>query len=141
MNFSNAQKLATVLSEWARPALTDLATSRILDMPFLQSAQAMLINTGLVGRNYSLGNELKPFANNIVDSLLVPVLTEYLSKVPDGALPKMAHSVVNTAMQQPRFSVLDGLIEFAKEDMQELKELLDKNIPIEEEGESYELIK
>jgi hypothetical protein len=36
---------------------------------------------------------------------------------------------------------LDGLIEFSKDDMLELKTLLDKNMPTEEEAEKYEVIK
>lgn len=141
MQFSNAQKLAAVLSSWARPAISELATSKVTNMPFLQSIQGMIINSGLVGRSYNIGNEIKPFANNIVDALLVPILTDYMSRMPDEALPKLAHSIVDTAIQQPKFSVLDGLIEFSKDDMLELKTLLDKNMPTEEEAEKYEVIK
>lgn len=139
--YTNAQKLAAVLSTWARPAISQLATSKLMQFPFMKSMQAVLVNSGLVGQTYNIGNELRPFANNIVDAMLVPVLINYMSRVPDDALPKLAHSIVDTAMNQPRFGILDGLVEFSQDDMIELKDLLDKNLPIPPSEAMYEVIK
>lgn len=141
MQFSNSQKLAAVLSEWARPAIAELATSRLTQLPMLRSLQMVFVNSGLVCPGYNIGNEIKPFASNIVESMLMPTLTSYMSRIPDDALPAMAHSIVDTAISQPRFSILDGLIEFSREDLYELKELLDKNLPQEPANEKYEIIK
>lgn len=141
MQFSNSQKLAAVLSLWARPAISELATSKLIQLPFVRSVQAMLINSGIVGQSYSIGNEIKPFASNVIDAMFLPIITYYLSKIPDDTLPTLAHTIVDTALQQPRFGILDDLVEFSREDMAELKQLLDKNLPTLPAGEKYEVIK
>ncbi|MEE1004893.1 MAG: hypothetical protein UH685_06105 [Bacteroidaceae bacterium] len=142
MMYTNAQKLAAVLSTWARPAIAELAAGRLTQLPFMKSVQAMLVSSGIVGQTYNIGNELKPFASNIVNAMFTPLLVSYMSRVPDDTLPALAHSIVDTAMEQPMFSILDGLVEFSQDDMLELKDLLDKNLPIEPAAKiNYEVIK
>lgn len=141
MEYTNAQKLSAVLSEWARPGISQIATSKLCNLSMLKSFQQTMVGSGLVGQNYSIASEILPFANNAANILIQPMLCRYLSHIPDESLPQLAHSVVDTAMQQPSFSVLDGLVEFTQEDMTELKDLLVKNLPVCSIHEAYHVLK
>jgi len=140
MEYSNAQKLASVLTEWSRPAISQIAVTKLMNLSFLQSAQRSLISSGLVGMNYKVANDLMPFFSNSIDKILQPMLEGWLGKMPDSSLPSIAHSVVDSAMEQPKFSILDGLVEFEQNDIIELKDLLDKNLPLVA-SEGYHIIK
>lgn len=141
MEYSNAQKLAAVVSDWAHPAISQIASNKLGNLSMLRNLQTSIIQSGIVGQNYNIANEILPFVHNVVNSLVEPMMSKYLAQIQDDALPQLAHGIVDTAMQQPTFSVLGGLVEFTQDDMIELKDLLDKNLPIFEKGNSYQVIK
>lgn len=138
-NFSNSQKLASVLSEWARPAIAQIASTKLMGMPFMQSLQATIVGSGLVGANYNLASDVNPMIQPIINSLITPMLAKYFSNVPDEAIPSTARAIVNQMIAQGTFSILDGLVTFDPEDIAELDSLLSKNLPIED-TESYQVI-
>ena len=55
-----------------------------------------------------------------------------LSKIPDEAIPSMVHSIVDKAITNGEMSLFDGNIHFDKSDLEELKQLLIYNLPMEE---------
>lgn len=65
----------------------------------------------------------------LASSLVLPMLETYLSKIPDAAIPQMAHSVVDAAIGNGGMILMDGNITFDKSDMEHLKKLLDYNLP------------
>lgn len=140
MEYSNAKKLAAVVSYWAHPAISQIATGKIGTLAFVRQLEQTLVASGLVGQDYKVVSEISPFVTSAVDALIEPILEAYFGKVPDASLPKLVHNLVETAMLQASFSVLDGLVTFSREDMAELKVLLDKNLPVCD-GESYTIIK
>ena len=64
--YSNAEKLATVVAYWARPAISQVATTKLVQLPLMQSAQASLMASGMVGSGYSLASDIQPFVEPIV---------------------------------------------------------------------------
>lgn len=42
MEYKNSQILAAVVSEWARPAISQIATGNLMRLPMLQSLQATI---------------------------------------------------------------------------------------------------
>ncbi len=139
MEYSNAQKLAAVVSEWARPAISQIASSRLVRLPFIQSLQTAIQGSGMVGEGYNIANDLEPMMQPIVNSLITPMLTQYISSIPDENIPQMARSLVDKMKQQGTFSILDGLVTFEPQDIAELDQLLMKNIPVEH-TEGYQVI-
>jgi hypothetical protein len=63
---------------------------------------------------------------------LQPFLADYLRRIPDGAIPSMAHSLVENALKQGSLSLLEGNVIFEREDLEELQRLLRYNLPISE---------
>lgn len=139
MAFSNSQKLAAVLSEWARPAISQIASSKLMGLSFMQSLQSTIGGSGLVGPNYNLANDIAPLIQPIVNTLITPVLAKSFANVPDEAIPQTARAIVNQMKQQGTFTILDGLVTFDMDDINELDSLLLHNLPVEE-TEQYQVI-
>lgn len=138
--YSNAEKLATVVAYWARPAISQVATTKLVQLPLMQSAQASLMASGMVGSGYSLASDIQPFVEPIINSLVTPILNRYFEGIPDEAIPKTARAIVDKMKQQRTFSILDGLITFEEADILELDALLSKNLPVETDT-NYQLVK
>ena len=138
--YSNAEKLAPVVAYWARPAISQVATTKLVQLPLMQSAQASLIASGMVGSGYSLASDIQPFVEPIINSLVTPMLNRYYEGIPDEAIPKTARAIVDKMKQQRTFSILDGLITFEEADILELDALLSKNLPVETDT-NYQLVK
>lgn len=136
--FSNAQILAAVVTEWSRPAVSQLTAGRLCQLPPLQELQQSIVSTGLVPPSYRLQAEIEPFIVQAAPQLIEPILAQTFSRIPDASIPQLARTMVATAMQQPQFSVLDGLVTFDREDMQELLDLIELNLPLAE-SKSYKL--
>ena len=116
--FSNAQKLAAVLNKWAQPAIQGLLGSRLGQLPFIANIDAKLRSTGWVS----------------------PMLARYLQGIPDSAIPELAHKVVDDAIKVGSLSLFEGKVEFEKDDLEELKMLLQYNLPINVSANSYEVL-
>lgn len=138
--YSNAEKLASVVAYWSRPAISRIVTTKLMQLPFMQSAQATLTSSGIVGSGYNLASDIQPYIEPMINSLVTPMLSRYFEGIPDEAIPKTARAIVDRMKQQRTFSVLDGLITFEEADIMELDALLTKNLPVENET-SYQLIK
>jgi hypothetical protein len=96
-------------------------------------------STGWVSPMWSLAEELSPITENITTSMLSPLLSQYISRMPDEAIPQMAHDIVDGAIKNGSLSLFEGKIEFEKDDLVELKTLLKYNLPIGECKQGYEV--
>lgn len=139
MGYSNAQILSAVLSHWARPAVTQLATERLVRMPMLQAIQQRIVASGLVNTTYNIGNDITPLLSPIVNNVLQPYLERQLSQLPDEAIPSLAREILAQASSRGEYSLLDGAIVLDKEDITELQRLVEKNLPLPEREEAYEV--
>lgn len=114
---TNSYKLAAVITKWLHPNLQQIATAYI-------------------GGNAQM-RMLLPFVSYISDNTVTKAINGFLSKVPDSILPDMAHSIVDDAIKKGGFTV--GNIIFDSKDLQELKKLMDYNLPIED-SQDYTVI-
>lgn len=114
---TNSYKLAAVITKWIHPNIQQIAIS------YLGSNQQLRM--------------LLPFVNYISDNTVTKALNGFLSRVPDGMLPDMVHSVVDDAIKQGGFTI--GNLIFDAKDLQELKNLLNYNLPLEK-SEEYTVI-
>ena len=130
MEYSNSQILAAVVSEWARPAISQIAAGNLMRLPMLQSLQATISSLGIVSGNYALQKDIEPLIQPIVNSLITPMLARYFGQIPEESIPQMAHDIVEKMRGNGPVSVLEGMVTFDEEDITELSDLLDKNLPV-----------
>lgn len=138
MNFKNSQILAVVVSEWARPAISQIATGKLMHLPMLQSMQATIASLGLVSGDYALQKDIEPLIQPVVNSLVTPILAKYFGQIPEESIPQMAHDIVEKVRYNGPLSVLEGMVTFDEEDLDELADLLQKNLPVET-TETYQI--
>ena len=130
MEYKNSQILAAVVSEWARPAISQIAAGNLMRLPMLQSLQATISSLGIVSGSYALQKDIEPLIQPIVNSLITPMLARYFGQIPEESTPQMAHDIVEKMRNNGPVSVLEGMVTFDEEDITELSDLLDKNLPV-----------
>lgn len=138
MAYTNSQILAAVLNKWLQPVVSQLAGSRLQSLPFVQMIDNKVRSMGWVSQKWSIVGELSPMIEPLTNSLVQPVLGQYLSKVPDEAIPEMAHGIVDKALETGSLSIFEDKIVFEREDLEELKKLLEYNLPLKS-VEAYEV--
>ena len=110
MDYKNSQILAAVVSEWARPAISQIAAGNLMHLPMLQSLQATIGSMGLVSGNYSLQADIEPMIQPVVNALVTPMLAKYFGNIPEESIPQMAHDVVEQLRYKGQLSILEGVI-------------------------------
>lgn len=131
--YTNRQILAAVLNKWLQPALQQMASTKLMQLPFLLNIEAKVRSTGWVSPMWSLGNEVAPLLGGVTTQLVEPMISQYLQGIPDEAIPKMAHQLVENAIKQGQLSLFEGNVVFELCDLEELQRLLKYNLPIKEE--------
>lgn len=138
-NYTNAQKLAAVLNRWAAPLIGTLLQQNIGMMPIISNIEQKVRQSGWVSPQWSVMKELTPLMGNVTSFIIEPMLTRYLSGVPDESIPRMAHAIVDDALQKGQLSLLEGKISFDANDLTELKKYLNCNLPLGEDANGYEV--
>lgn len=130
MAYTNSQILSAVLNKWMQPVIIQLSQAKMSSFPFIQAIENKVRSTGWVSPNWSLMKELSPMVEPITNSLVQPILNKYLANVPDEAIPAMAHGIVDKAIENGRLELMEGKFIFDKDDLSELKKLLNYNLPL-----------
>lgn len=131
-NYTNAQILAAVLTKWGQPAIEQLTSGRLDNLPWMQAIANKVRSTGWVTPNWSLGRELSPVINSMTEAIVTPMIESYLSTMPDKSIPNIAHKFVDVAIENDGLSLFDGNVTFDKDDLMELKHYLEWNLPLDE---------
>lgn len=131
--FSNRQILSAVISRWLQPAINDMASAKLMQLPFLANIEAKVKSTGWVSPMWSMANEVAPLLGGVTTQLVEPMISQYLQGIPDEAIPKMAHQLVENAIAQGQLTLFEGNVVFELCDLEELQKLLKYNLPIKEE--------
>lgn len=116
-----------------QPALAQLAGAKLMRLPFLANIEAKIKSTGWVSPMWSMANEVTPLLGGVVTQVVEPIIADYLQGIPEQAIPKMAHQLVENAMKQGQLSLFEGNVVFELCDLEELHKLLKYNLPIVEE--------
>lgn len=127
------------MSFWARPALTQLATSRLSSLPMMQSLQQSIVASGLVSQAYNISADLMPIMAPVINNLLQPYLERQLAQLPDESIPALARDVLAEAEKKGSMSIMDGFLTLEAQDIQELRQLVEKNLPMADR-QGYEVI-
>lgn len=131
--WSNRQILAAVLNKWLQPALQQMAGAKLMQLPFLANIEAKVRSTGWVSPMWSMANEVAPLLGGVTTQLVEPMISQYLQGIPDKAIPKMVHQLVENAIKQGQLTLFEGNVVFELCDLEELQKLLKYNLPIKEE--------
>lgn len=131
MQYTNSQILSAVLNKWLQPVVLQFSQAKMSSFPVVQAIENKVKHIGFVSPNWSLTQELAPMIEPITNSLVQPFLNRYLSNIPDEAIPAMAHKIVDTALENGKLELMEGKLIFDKEDLIELKKLLNYNLPMQ----------
>lgn len=131
--YSNAQILSAIVNKFAQPIIQQFMMVKFSSMPFVQSIENKVRSTGFVSGNWSLVSEISPMIEPISGAIVQPMLAQYISKIPDAAIPALAHSFVDSMIERGGAELLEGKLILEKSDMLELKKLLNINLPYKKE--------
>ena len=101
-----------------------------MSIPALAAIQNKIRSTGWVSQNWSMINEFSPIINKVGGMIVEPIITNMVSKYPDSDLPRIAHGIVDAAIENNGLTIFEGNISFDTDDLQKLKRLLDYNMPV-----------
>jgi hypothetical protein len=125
----NSEILSAILNKWAQPLVGAFVQGNMAGMPWVQAVQNKIKATGWVSPGWNLWSELAPIMEGISGNILTPILNQYISRVDDASLPKMAHEIVDAALKKGELRLLEGKVVFEREDLQRLKRMLELNMP------------
>lgn len=132
---TNAQILTAVLLKWAEPVIPAIANTTITGLSnSLLPVEKFLKNWGIASEKWSIGKEIQSIAAIGSTRALRPIVENYISKMPDAMIPKLAHGYVDGAIEQGGLTLFDKFT-FEKSDLEELKKYLDCNLPIDKDDE------
>lgn len=128
----NARILAAILNKWLQPVVQHFTINKLDNVPAIIGISNKIKSTGWVSPQWSLGKELSPLLGDVSGIILEPMITKYLYNVPDDAIPKIAHDIVDNAIKKGSLTLFEGNVAFELEDLQELKKMLNINLPYQE---------
>ena len=132
--YSNVEILSAVIAKWIQPLITSIATANMSKMPFIGNIEAKIKASGWVSPNWNIANELSPFMPSVSQALIKPALLNALSGVSDDQVPAFAYGIVDTAIEKGSLEILDGNVKFDKNDLLQLRRLLELNLPLPTES-------
>lgn len=139
MSYSNSEILASVLNKYIQPIIAQFAEAKMSTLPSIQSIENKIRSTGWVTSNWSITRELSPLIEPFSGVLVKPLIRQYLKNVPDEAIPEMAHNLVDKAIENGGLDFMEGRLQIEIEDLEELKKLLEYNLPFKK-GDEYEVL-
>jgi hypothetical protein len=126
---TNARILGAVLNKWAQPLVASFLGANIQSVPFMQGIQNKVRSMGWVSPNWSIMSELSPLMESVTGNVIAPIIERYVSGMDDASIPKVAHAIINDALKNGELSLFEGKVVFERKDLEQLKRLLDLNLP------------
>lgn len=133
---NNADKLCAVINKWAQPVAGAFLSGNLQAIPLFRGIENKVRSTGWVSPQWSLLAELSPLIEGVTGVMLIPIIKPYISKIDDALLPQLAHSVVDKALEKGSLPLLEGKIIIEREDLEELKQMLNAALPWSSEVKS-----
>lgn len=135
MDYKNIDILTAVVTEWIRPLISTIASSYLDKTESVTRANAWAKKFFPVSANYSITNDFGFLIAPIVQSAVRPFLKSNLERfnISDENIPEFAMNVVSSAYNElgtKKSISLFNMIEIDKGDLDRLKSLLDKNMPV-----------
>ena len=132
---TNARILGAILNKWAQPLVHTFLGGQVQGLPFVQNIENKIRSMGWVSPRWTLMGELSPLMENLTGNIIAPIIEGYLSKVDDASIPRMAHIIVDDAIKNGELKLFEGKIIIDRDDICQLKRLLELNLPYVPEEE------
>ena len=132
--YSNVEILSAVVAHWVQPLVTSIATANMNKIPFIGNIESKIKASGWVSPKWNIASELSPFMPSVSQAMIKPALLNALSGVSDDQVPAFAYGIVDTAIERGSLEILDGNVKFSKEDLIQLRRLLELNLPLPTES-------
>lgn len=132
--YSNAEILSAVIAKWIQPLVTSIAAANMSKIPFIGNIEAKIKASGWVSPNWNIASELSPFMPSVSQAMIQPALSNALSGISDDQVPAFVFGIVDTAIEKGSLEILDGNVKFSKEDLKQLRRLLELNLPLPTES-------
>lgn len=146
MNHTNTQILAAVVARWAKPLVDQVLVSRLGHLQPVNAASEWVKKYFPVSANYSIVNDLSFLAVPATEIVIAPMVQNGIARlgIADAQLPAYAAKLVDACIAEAEKNgkvSLFNTIELDKADFEQLKGLLEKNLPAgSADTESYQVI-
>lgn len=132
--YSNVEILSAVVAKWIQPLVISIAAANMNKIPFIGNIEAKIKASGWVSPKWNIASELSPFMPSVSQAMIKPALSNALSGISDDQVPAFAFGIVDTAIEKGSLEILDGNVKFNKEDLIQLRRLLELNLPLPTES-------
>ncbi len=143
MKHTNSEILTAVLVHWSKPLVDSVLTSRLGQLQPMVAASEWVKKYFPVASNYSIVNDLSFLAVPATEMVIEPIVRNGIAKlgVQDADIPGYASKLLASMMDEveKKGSIsLFNTIELEKSDLEQLRHLLERNLPVEV-AERYEV--
>ena len=141
---SNIEILTAVIVTWAKPMVDEIVANRLGNLQPVATASEWVKKYFPVPNNYSIVNDLSFLAVPASEMMVGNFVRNSLEKlnVKDGDIPEYASKIVDSLIAEAEKKgcvSLFNTIELEKADLEKLRYLLRKNLPVEEFAK-YEVV-
>lgn len=142
--YSNIEILTAVLVTWAKPMVDEIVEHRLGNLQPVAAASEWVKKYFPVPNNYTIVRDLSFLAMPAFEIMVGNFVRTSLGKldIKDLDIPVYVNKIVNSLIEQANDKgciSLFNTVEIEKEDLEKLRYLLQKNLPIEEYAK-YEVI-
>ena len=142
--YKNSQILAAVVARWAKPLVEQFLISKIGKLPPLMAATEWVKKYFPVNKNYNIINDISFLANPATEMIVAPMVRNGIQKlgIAEEQIPSYAMKLVDSTIEEAEKNghvTLFNTIELERSDFERLKNLIRKNMTIEE-CEEYQVI-
>lgn len=132
--YSNVEILSAVVAKWIQPLVTSIAAANMNKIPFIGNIEAKIKASGWVSPKWNIASELAPFMPSVSTAMILPAINKALEGISDDQVPTFAFNIVDAAIEKGSLEILDGNVKFNKEDLIQLRRLLELNLPLPTES-------
>ena len=143
MAHTNSEILAAVMVAWAKPYVDDIVSGRLGSLQPVIAANAWVKKYCPVASNYSIINDLSFLAVPVSEMAVGGFVRNGMARlgVKDEDIPSFASNLLASMMEKAEKDgcvSLFNTIEIEKGDLERLRSLLERNLPVEA-AERYEV--
>jgi len=140
---TNSEILTAVLVTWVKPMADKVIANVISRNDGVVAANEWVKKYFPVASNYSIVNDLSFLAVPATEIMLAPLIRNGVAKlgIEDADIPEYAAKIADSAMAEAKKTgsiTLFDTIEIEKSDLEQLRNLLKRNLPVKAE-ERYEV--
>ena len=129
---TNKEIASEILAEWMTPHYQSLIDMGILNnSDIITRIDNKLKKTGWVDNNYSILEDLHPYMDYSAGVIIKGMFYEVMEEIPDDMIPDLMHSIVRSAYEKGNLSLLGGRLKFNREQLEQLKVIMKKHMPLE----------